>query len=1246
MASNRIKRNASFSSYVAGINKDVKAIQAQANNITGVADGAITGSSLSGTTELGTNTIQSSNYAEGLTGWKIDGTGVAEFSDVFVRGDINAYSGTIGYWNISNPGVERHVGSKRLFGTFIESENLGDTDIGDDTGVYVGLYRSYREPSIIISGAYRKDDTAIIVSPNHGYKNGDKVSISLTGSASYETRTYTVVNKELTDNTAIITTSEIHDFRSGDTIVIAGVDDTFNGTYTAIDTSSSLKTIDYTIRFSKVAESVSSTAVSDPAALVKRTVSETGFSFSTGPAYVLITEADHSSFRYENTGQNIDFQNSGNFTGTALIYDENVAGLYLNDYSKALFDHGYFSNEGINYVSAQIYNLIHNPSFEYLNDDQAETASTAGWEADDGVAIHDIDILAEYATKSTYGMDVHWNSNVYTDKYVSGTVNYSLMEPSIKYGRVLYFNFDVYANPVGSKITTTAYTLASDASSITVDATAHGLKTGDYVFSSSTTGGYSGHLIEYKNLKEELDENKYRRIVKVVSTTADTFTVNVFGRAVGDTLSNSGQVLYKINIPEFDLTDIKLKFPNGQTVSMMDIVDDSTKATWATSANTKKFTYSPDEIDGRLTLDGETAVLDATLPNMSVIQTGTMKNGKSLEYYRVPYSIKISTAKIYQKYKDTDPTGLAAKSAFKILFPGWLKNTVGDSSAARYFMDSVLLGTQYKFFYGGSKYGSQSWYDSTAKPNTPSIQAPKTWLDIDLEAQTSKISHVDNISFSAPGFSGSLMSYPGISNDNTIDPAAILYGYNDDDATGTIFGSGQYQRVLYTYPLGVATPAKLVSAPLETALIMYESDLVVSTSGFSTYTQLSSRAQYSSNDTGKIASTYSSSIGLYSDENTSEITVSGDYLYFTNTNSWDMAEGTRNPLIVSFDGQVDFIAKSYSNYFEIDNISRTAPGVGETTSTWTVTLTTAVTDATVLKDLTYVDIYFTSLAALDGTYAVTDITGSTTQFTIETDNVALALLTEPLLDSDTSSSGGYIDAFSDSHPTITASMLTPAESSGKIATTEWVQAKLSNFTSTGAGAYKHMFVDAATLAAITADYLNGTSGIGATLTNTVNGTFTVDGYTLAGGDVVLVKDQADDIQNGVYTVEVAGDESTKAVLKRSVDYDNSTNGLIHKGDLIYVGDSSVTLRGRAYINDTVASPIVVGTDAITFAAFGGGSGGGTYTAEAPLDISTENVITMTTGYVWNTDLTAFAKLWVGAATPGTAANGDVWIQVP
>ena len=67
----------------------------------------------------------------------------------------------------------------------------------------------------------------------------------------------TVTNKALTNNVATLTTSAAHNYSTGDVVVVAGVDATFNGTYIITGTPLATK-----FTYAKTAGNVSSTAVS------------------------------------------------------------------------------------------------------------------------------------------------------------------------------------------------------------------------------------------------------------------------------------------------------------------------------------------------------------------------------------------------------------------------------------------------------------------------------------------------------------------------------------------------------------------------------------------------------------------------------------------------------------------------------------------------------------------------------------------------------------------------------------------------------------------------------------------------------------------------------------------------------------------------------------------------------------------------------------------------------------------------
>jgi hypothetical protein len=133
---------------------------------------------------------------------------------------------------------------------------------------------------------------------------------------------------------------------------------------------------------------------------------------------------------------------------------------------------------------------------------------------------------------------------------------------------------------------------------------------------------------------------------------------------------------------------------------------------------------------------------------------------------------------------------------------------------------------------------------------------------------------------------------------------------------------------------------------------------------------------------------------------------------------------------------------------------------------------------------------------------------------------------------------------------------------------------------------------ATTTALPSVNYANGTGGVGATLTATANGALVVDGYTFVSpGDIgkrVLVKNQANGAQNGVYTVTQVGNTSPGApfILTRATDFDSTGSGV----DQIDQGDFFLITSGTANANTSWVQqtplPITIGTTAIVFAQFG------------------------------------------------------------
>ena len=122
---------------------------------------------------------------------------------------------------------------------------------------------------------------------------------------------------------------------------------------------------------------------------------------------------------------------------------------------------------------------------------------------------------------------------------------------------------------------------------------------------------------------------------------------------------------------------------------------------------------------------------------------------------------------------------------------------------------------------------------------------------------------------------------------------------------------------------------------------------------------------------------------------------------------------------------------------------------------------------------------------------------------------------------------------------------------------------------------------------LTATYNNGTAGVGATLTNSgAQAALVVDGITLNTSDRVLVYEQTDQTQNGVYVVTDTGSPSTNWVLTRSSDTNTSGDNdatALDQGSYFYVQEGTAG-AGESYVCN-VSGAITFGTTNITFAQF-------------------------------------------------------------
>jgi hypothetical protein len=119
----------------------------------------------------------------------------------------------------------------------------------------------------------------------------------------------------------------------------------------------------------------------------------------------------------------------------------------------------------------------------------------------------------------------------------------------------------------------------------------------------------------------------------------------------------------------------------------------------------------------------------------------------------------------------------------------------------------------------------------------------------------------------------------------------------------------------------------------------------------------------------------------------------------------------------------------------------------------------------------------------------------------------------------------------------------------------------------------------ATTAALTATYANGVAGVGATLTNAgAQVALSIDGVTLALADRVLIKNQINTFENGIYVVTDVGGLTSNWVLTRATDYDQSS-------EIVYLGVVAITQgtqNAGLVFQENSQGPFVIGTSPITF----------------------------------------------------------------
>ena len=819
MASRRMQRTKSFSSYVNSLNSDINNLKS-INDVTSLSAGAITGNSFSEDITLFGSSIKSSDYVGGESGWKIDSTGVAEFADVYVRGDINAQTGTIGYWNISSPGVVRRIGPSTQFGTFLESENVGPNDDSKTSGVYVGLFKSYFENAIPITSRRRVSNVATITVVDGGFEPGDRVVVDLTEDTSYN-------NGGLPVTIIAVTGDSISYINTGSDFPAAGAldttDTTSSGTVTFYNpdiaglyikdygkadidygyfssaglafVSGSRINLIYNPSF-EYFKQVAISAISGSGTTVTYTASGTGF---TSGSDIVITGAETDAY---------------NITGTIAV--SNVSGFTITSAAT-----GPTSTAT---ASSRVYDVS---NWNYA----AATTNPV-------TAIDFRSTTNSYQTSSVFGGYASWTNTMSSSYTVQGTIAYSkgLTYNLFSNDRVLTLRYDSFVDYTPYSAVPTTVSANTTTMTITTSG-AHGMTAGDLVYCDFTGVGDSaiygpGELL--------FSAGTY---TVTAAPTNTTFRIN---NPLGDALSSPmppvaisprTAKVFHVPHPAVPLDQISFKFSNGTSTAISNVINDITAASWVSATSNNKFLHQTVE-------DWMGEYLSPT------VGIAPLKPESGDPIY-------IDAEKLRLEYARLDPDGLEAKSNITILLPaavyeqtanaassltndlttstiaymdsavsatalsgngttvtvtatnnfaaGDLVTITGASTAAyntiinlpiatasstsftvnssatgttstataraykpiKHIFDGISLSTESVAFYGDSS-SDYSWEDPTLNSTAQiSVQDPKKWLDIDLATQTGSISNLDYISLKQSRLNIPMLAQPSIEADSS-----------------------------------------------------------------------------------------------------------------------------------------------------------------------------------------------------------------------------------------------------------------------------------------------------------------------------------------------------------------------------------------------------------------------------------------------------------------------------------------------
>jgi hypothetical protein len=765
LASRRIRRTKSIAGYLESLNQESSESRLR-NNARSIASEAIGSSALSEEVQILDKAIQSENYAPGADGWRIDGGGNAEFGNVYVRGDINAYSGTIGYWNISNPLVERSFGTTTLYGTFLESFDHGPTDADATTGSYVALFKSYFDDPTTFTAVKLESNKVTLTLTGHTLSVGDPIIVK------FDSATYV-------------------DLQSAN-----------NDTFTVTDTTPT--TVSYFLP-SYNASGASDIALTDAAGTVQI--------FYEDVAGLYLQDYERREFDYAwFSNKGVTYRSAATLN---LVKNAGAEWTYFDTVSESNVTEGSTSGWSVTGgITLASYTYVSN-----IYDSRSSYAIVSGWTSAYSSAY--LSAGLSYATAKQFGLtdrvlgfgfDMFHASTPAQKAVTSANIYTQNITNSARSGTTVTLTVGTHGFQVDDVVTIAGVTTAGRTSLNEADVTITSITSTQIVYTSVTSGtltsaATNGNVTAYEKILVttstahgyaandyvitdfdliDVDLNGYLgsgtgtiqyayKVDAVIASTTFVFSplmgplpsLTLTARLLDDGATARTIAVYKQPWVAYDLRQIRFKFSNGTTVNLIDVLTAG----------------SADLISGKEIIGHDPFTYIDRYYNYNRTLAPMAQFGSSS-----PFPLELDMSALVDAYITNDPAGELAGSDISIQFPGWIYSesyatfdwdiaTHGSTKIAisGFYIDDVYLTAENRPFSGvfydptdGLAYsatgeeGATGLLTEARTPDYPSYLAGTTWIDIDLANQNFSLTHVDYLSLTAGDFTKQFFAEPGL----------------------------------------------------------------------------------------------------------------------------------------------------------------------------------------------------------------------------------------------------------------------------------------------------------------------------------------------------------------------------------------------------------------------------------------------------------------------------------------------------